>query len=131
MSGFDRIATLAVLALGGGDGKTHLLADRPRQEAAYRMGLPTCGYHDLLQGGTVRSFQQVEDFGGLAATAGTSLFALFGAFFCGLAFLPDLALTGATLRARAPTPRLLVAFGGSPVAVAWVVSCSSVVDVVM
>ena len=36
-SGFYRVIALAVLTLGRCDGQTHLLADRPRQEPAYRM----------------------------------------------------------------------------------------------
>ncbi len=35
-SGFDRVATLSVLALGGGNGQSHLLADGAGQEARAR-----------------------------------------------------------------------------------------------
>jgi hypothetical protein len=52
-----------------------------------------------------------------------------GAFFAGLAFLPDLPLAGATWRERAPAVALFVAFGCSAVAVA-AVSCSVVADVI-
>jgi hypothetical protein len=51
--------------------------------------------------------------------------ARLGAFFAGLAFLPDLALAGATWRAGFATLGFLVAFGLAPVAVAWAVPVSS------
>src|SRR5258708_28196030 len=42
-SAFYRVIALAVLALSGCHGKSHLLADRARPEPAYRMRLPASG----------------------------------------------------------------------------------------
>src|SRR5690349_11467415 len=56
----------------------------------------------------------------LRASVDLAFFAPLGAFFAGLAFLPDLPFFGATWRARALAPAFLVAFGCSAVAVAAV-----------
>jgi hypothetical protein len=68
----------------------------------------------------------------LAAFTGRAAFgfgvasrAALGAFLAGLAFFADLALAGATLRARYATLAFFVALGWSPVAVAWAVAAVS------
>src|SRR5438034_4844597 len=56
-------------------------------------------------------------FSACRALPGFSVFlALLGAFLAGLAFLPDLALVGATWALCAPARAFFVAFGWSPVA---------------
>src|SRR5258708_543830 len=65
-SAFYRVIALAVLALSGCHGKAHLLADRARQEPAYRMRLPACSFHQFLGRGPAGPLQQFQDFGGLA-----------------------------------------------------------------
>lgn len=50
MSGFDRVAALAVLALGGNDLHAHLLADGPREKSPQGMRLPAGGFHQFLGG---------------------------------------------------------------------------------
>src|SRR5258706_14744365 len=65
-SAFYRVIALAVLALSGCHGKAHLLADGPRQEPAYRMRLPACGFHQFLGGRAARPLEQFQDFGGRA-----------------------------------------------------------------
>src|SRR5207248_1984522 len=66
-SGFQRVVALAVLALGGCDRQSHLLADGARQKPAYRMRLPAYRFHQLLGRDSARPLQQFEDLGGLAA----------------------------------------------------------------
>src|SRR5215468_9596796 len=68
----EAVNSLAVLALGRLDLQPHLLAQGAADEAAYRMGLPAGGFHDLLQGGTVGPFQQFHDRGSLAALPGAT-----------------------------------------------------------
>ena len=77
VSGFDRVTALAVLALCGNDVETHLLANRPRQEATRRMRLPAGGFHQFLRRRSARPLQQFQDRGCLAAVAGGIAF-LFG-----------------------------------------------------
>src|SRR5258706_2194444 len=103
MSRFYGIGALAVLALGGCHGQAHLLADRPRQEPAYRIRLPASGFHQFLRGGSAGSLQQFQDFGGLAAIPCGSalLFALgrFGRFLGGGGLLSPLCLLWRNVRA--------------------------------
>jgi hypothetical protein len=110
-SGFDGVGTLAVLALGRGDGHPHLLADRARQKPANGMWLPVCGFHQLFGGDAARSLEQFEHLGGLATVAGPGGFLrALGAFLPGLAFLADLPFFGATWAPRGATRAVLVAF---------------------
>ena len=101
-SGFDGIAALAVLALGGRDGQAHLLADRAGQEPAHGMRLPAGGFHAVpcwwlrpAASAGPGSWRSCCRRGRL----GLAFFALLGAFLAGVAFFPALALAGATLRA--------------------------------
>jgi hypothetical protein len=48
VSGLDRVSSLSVLALGGGDGQSEFLAYRAGQEAANRMRQPAGGLHQVL-----------------------------------------------------------------------------------
>src|SRR5260370_9667408 len=73
-SGSERVRTLPVLSVRGYYGQSHLLAEGPADEAAYRMGLPAGGFHYFLEGGSVRPFQQVQHLCGLAALARAGLF---------------------------------------------------------
>ena len=96
-SGLDGVAALSVLALGGRDGQSHLLADGPGQEPSHGMRLPAGGFHQFLGCYAARPLQQFEDLVGFAALAGALRFlAPLGAFFAGVAFLPDLAFFFAT-----------------------------------
>src|SRR5271170_6229314 len=66
-SGFDRVAALSVLALGGGHGQPHFLADSARQEPTNGMRLPAGDFHQLLGGDAARSFEQIQNPRGFAA----------------------------------------------------------------
>src|SRR2546423_1511552 len=68
-SGFDGIGTLSVFALGGYNRQPQLLPDGPGQEAADRMCLPACGFHEFGQGGPVLALKQGQDLGLLATVA--------------------------------------------------------------
>jgi hypothetical protein len=72
-SGFDRVAALAVLALGGNNIQAELLADRARKEPTHGMGLPARRFHEFLKRRPVRPLEQVEDALGLAAASGFGL----------------------------------------------------------
>ena len=68
--GFDGVAALPVLALGGRHRQAHLLAYRPRQESAHGMRLPAGSLHQLLGGDAAGPLQQFQNLVGLAALAG-------------------------------------------------------------
>src|SRR5258708_11258172 len=68
-SGLQRVVALSVLAPHRRDGEAHLLPQRAGQEATNRVGLPAGGFHDFFKGGSVRPFQQVQNFGCLAPLA--------------------------------------------------------------
>src|SRR6266568_8787228 len=70
-SGFDGVAALSIGGLGRSYSQGHLLAQRAGQEAANRVGLPVCGFHQFGQGGAAGPLQQVQDFGRLGTCAGT------------------------------------------------------------
>jgi hypothetical protein len=118
-SALHGIAALPVLALRGRHGQPHLFADRPREEAANRMFLPARQLHQFLERRAVRSLQQVQDLGGLAAVAGGNgallaprcRFLGLGRFFAGLAFLLALAFLGATWAPFLATAAFLVGLG--------------------
>jgi len=69
-SGFERIGALPILALRRFHTEPHLRAKRAADKAAYRMGLPFRGFHNLLHGGSARALQQLHDLGSLAALPG-------------------------------------------------------------
>lgn len=73
-SGFDGVAALPILSLGGRDGLAHFLADRSGQEAAYRMRLPSRRFHQLLGSYAARSLKQIQKLVGLGAVAGADGF---------------------------------------------------------
>src|ERR1035438_5063366 len=66
-SALDGVAAFPVVALGGGHGQPHLLPDRPGQESAHRMRLPSGSFLEFFGSGAAGPLQQVEDLGGLAA----------------------------------------------------------------
>ena len=68
---FNRIGARAVFPLHRYHGESHLLRNRPGQEAAHRMPLPASGLHQLLAGDPAGPFQQSQDLRSLAALAGT------------------------------------------------------------
>src|ERR1700723_1275801 len=59
--GFEGVTALAVFAFGGNNGQAHFLPNRPGQEAADRMGLPSAGFLQFLGSYAARPLQQVED----------------------------------------------------------------------
>ena len=67
------IDALPVLALRGYDDEPHLFAERAADEAANTVRLPACGFDDLLQGGALWPLHQLEDLGGFAALARSSM----------------------------------------------------------
>jgi len=66
----DRVRSLSVLALGGGEGHP-LFPGTHAEEAAHRMRQPAGGFHQFLGSGPARALQEAEDPGGLAAAAGS------------------------------------------------------------
>jgi hypothetical protein len=124
-SGLDGIAPPAVLGLGRRHCQTHLFAQRSADESTHGMRLPSGSFHQFLHSGAAPSFQQFEDRLGLgafadpfvlgrpAAVAGAGAFAPLGAFFAGLAFLPDLPFFFATCAPCGATRAFLVAFGSA------------------
>jgi len=138
--GFDGVAALPVLALGGRDRQAHLFADRAREESTQRVGLPgsrlyqfpgrcAAGRFSISRIVSVLLPSRATPFSLAAfpARAPRAFFAPLGAFLAGLAFFPDLGLDDATLRARLATWAFFAAFGWSLAAVAWAVSVSSAV----
>jgi hypothetical protein len=96
------------------------------------MRLPARRFHQLFGSYAPWPLQQGEDRVGLAALAGASgLLRGFGRFLGWVAFLADLPFFFATCAPCGATRAFLVAFGFSPVAVAWAVPVSSAIDVFM
>jgi hypothetical protein len=94
-SGFDGVAALAVLALGGRHRQPHLLRDGSREEPAHRMRLPPGRFHEFLGSCAARALQQVQHLGCLAAVAGSGDFLrAFGRFPGGAGLLTRLLLLG-------------------------------------
>src|SRR5205085_2897150 len=86
----------------------HLFADRPGQEATDAVGLPPGGFHQLLQAGPIRAFEQVENFSHLAAVAGgAGLLGALGRFLRGAGLLGRLALLWRNIGATCPNTGLL------------------------
>src|SRR5205085_11261601 len=65
--GRQGVAALPVRVPDGGDGQLHLLPDSPRKEPTNGMGLPAGGFHQVFQGGTLRSSQQAQNTSRFAA----------------------------------------------------------------
>src|SRR5260370_18074527 len=63
-SGFQRVGALPVLSLRGYYGQAHFLSEGAADEAPYGMRLPVRGFHDLLQRGSFRPFQQIDPLRG-------------------------------------------------------------------
>jgi DNA methylase len=118
-SRLNGIGPRTVLTLGGFHCQTQLLADRARQVPTDRMRLPAGGFYQLIECGTVRPFQQVQDLRCFAALAGA--FAILGRlralrffwlpFLAGVVFFSALALAGATRGFRGAVWAFVVAFG--------------------
>src|SRR5216684_8025761 len=70
-SGLDGVAALAVFRLSGLDRQAHFLANGAADETANAVRQPTGGFHQFFDGGAAPAFEQNQDFGGLAALAGT------------------------------------------------------------
>jgi len=93
----DGVAALPVFALSGLDREPHLLADGAADETAHAVGLPTCGLHQFLHGGSAWALEQIQDFGSLTALTDTlglrrlGAFLRFGALLCGGGLLARLA----------------------------------------
>ena len=91
--GSDGVVALAILGLGGCDGKAHLLPQRAADESPHAVGLPVRCFHDLGQGSAILALQQFEDLGRLAAVPGASgLLRGFGRFLGRAGLLAGLAL---------------------------------------
>ena len=131
-SGFDGVAALAVLALGGHDGQAHLLADGAGQESAHGMR-PASRWLSCssFAGAPPGRFSRSRILAVLLPSrAPLAFFAPLGAFLAGLAFFPALAFSGATCARTCASGGL---FGGFrlPVSVAagavsvllWSMSC--------
>jgi len=67
--GFDRVAALAVLALGRRHRQAHFLPDGAGQKAAHGMRLPARGFHQFLGRYAPGALQQGEDGFSLATLA--------------------------------------------------------------
>ena len=120
-SALDRIAALSVFALLGRDGQTHLLVQRPADESANAVRLPVCCLHNFSQGSPVSAGPGFAR--SCCLRGGQRLPSAWRPSWPGaLSFLwwPLLALplAGATWAPSFATRAFLVAFGGSPVAVA-------------
>ena len=89
---FDRVGPLPLFDLFRRDGQPHPLANRSREEAPDRVSLPSGGLHQFAQGGTLRAFQQIQNFGGFTALTGAiGRFCRLGGLWL---FGPLLGLTG-------------------------------------
>src|SRR5207249_4805661 len=72
-SGFDRIAPLPILGLGGYNFQPQLLRDGTGEKAAHGMRLPAGSFHEFLYGGPVNLPQHIQDLaclGPLASSVG-------------------------------------------------------------
>src|SRR5262249_11210290 len=112
------VNALAVLAFGGFDLEPHLLPQGAADEPAYRMRLPAGGFHNLGDGSALRTLNQRQYGGGLAAFPDPASFRSLGLFgpFGGLLFggrlLGSLPLRRRTLRALFATFGLPFRFAG-------------------
>jgi hypothetical protein len=97
VSGFDGVAALSVLALGGRNGQAHFLPYGSRKETTQGMRLPTGRFEQFLGGGAARPLQQVQDGRGFAALTGVVSCA-FGRFLLRAGLLPRLTLGGRDVR---------------------------------
>ena len=86
------VNALAIFPVDRFELEPHLLADGAGQESTNRMGLPIRGFHDVLQAGSARPFQQLQDLFGLAPLAGA------GRLFWGFRVLGGLSLDQPQLR---------------------------------
>jgi hypothetical protein len=121
-SGFDGVAALAVLALGRRDSESHLLSNRPGEEATHGMRLPPGSFHQLLGCNAPGPLQQVQHLGRLAAVARSPLSASFrragglgfrgrfGRFLGSAGLLGPFALGGRDVGALFRNPDLFVGF---------------------
>ena len=109
-SGFDGVATLAVLLLGGPHRQPHLLADGARQKPAHGMRLPAGQFHQLFCCYAPGPLEQVEDLVGLAALVGDLRFLRARTRFLGGAGL--LSRLGSLLRNVGAPWRTAALFGG-------------------
>ena len=130
-SGFDGVGALAVLALGGRDGQAHLLARRSRTGSRGReCGCQPVAFISSLAVAPSGRFSRSRILAALLPSrAPVAFFALLGAFLAGVAFFPDLAFFGATLRARLAALAFGVAFGASA-AGARAISIASAVEII-
>src|SRR5260370_376633 len=116
VSGLDRVSSLSVLVLGGGDGQSEFLAYRAGQEAANRVRQPAGGLHQVLGSGAAGPFQQVQDLGSFAAVAGNLRFgdlalgAALGRFLGGRGVAGRLGLGGRNVGATWRNASLFVRF---------------------
>jgi len=129
-SGLDRVGARAVLSLRGQNREAQLLADGPRKEAAHGIRLPARGAHQLYAGDSTRPFQQVENLSLLPSREPLAFVAPLGAFFAGLAFLPDLAFLAATGARRGAAGAFFFALGLATVVFTSAVAVSSVLFVI-
>jgi hypothetical protein len=120
-SGFDGIATLAILGACGSDGQAHLRAYDARKKSAKGMWLPAGGFQQFLGGCAARPLEQVEDLGGLATVAGGSGFLrAFGRFLGRAGLLPRLPLLRGHVPAKCASVGLFGGFRvGSGRALGW------------
>jgi hypothetical protein len=110
-SGFNGVATLAVISLDGGYRQSHALPHGPGQKPAHRVGLPVCGLHEFLHAGSFGSLQEFEHSGCLATVPGAP-----GGALRDLRRLSPFGLPRRDVRAACPSTGLLSALGclGNP-----------------
>src|SRR5262249_46193378 len=72
-SAFQRVVALTILALGRLDGQPELFAQRAADEAADAVRLPLRRGHQVLERGSARALDQLDDLAGLAPLAGGGL----------------------------------------------------------
>ena len=91
VSGFDRVSTLAVLALQGRDGKAHFFGKCSADESAQGMRLPARGFEQFLGRRAAGTLQHFKDCFGLAPGSGACGFLrALGRFLGGGGLLPRL-----------------------------------------
>jgi len=111
VSGFYRVAPLAVLGLGGRECQPHFLPNHAGQEPAHRMRLPAACFLQIFGGGAARPLEQVENLSGFAAISGTgSLRSAFGRSLGPTGLLARLSPGGRHVRAACASRSLFVGF---------------------